>query len=428
MPAIAIIGGQWGDEGKGKIVELLAGKSDVVVRASGGANAGHTVINKYGQFALHLVPSGIFYPAVKCIIGNGVVVDPVVVIQEMKSLESSGISTSNLFISERAHLVMPYHILLDGLEEKARGASAIGTTQRGIGPAFVDKTARQGIRVGDLLEKEVLLARLKPVLAAKNDLITKVYGAKPLSLDETYKQLCVHGAVLSPHIADTQEMVETALSRGQIVLVEGAQGTLLDTDFGTYPYVTSSPPTAGGACQGTGIGPRRITRIIGIYKAYTTRVGGGPMPTELKDEIGELIREKAHEYGATTGRPRRCGWFDAVAASFSVQINSLSGLAITRLDVLDGLPNIKICKAYQIDGKIINRFPAQMNIFEKCQPLYEEMPGWTDPTSGARRYRDLPLAARRYLRKLEELLSCPIDIISVGARREETIIIKPIAP
>lgn len=427
MPAIAIIGGQWGDEGKGKIVELLAGKSSVVARASGGSNAGHTVINQYGEFALHLVPSGIFYPGVKCVIGNGVVVDPAGLIQEMQSLESRGISTSNLFISDRAHLVMPYHLLLDSLEEDARGASAIGTTRRGIGPAFVDKAARQGIRAGDLLDRDVLLGRLRPVLAAKNDIVTKVYGAAPLSLEETYKKLCSYAEVLSPHIADTGEMIEAALARGEMVLIEGAQGTLLDPDFGTYPYVTSSPPTVGGACQGTGIGPKRITRAIGVYKAYTTRVGGGPMPTELKDEMGDLIREKAHEYGATTGRPRRCGWFDAVAAAFSVQINGLTGLAVTRLDVLDGLPVIKICKAYQVDGKVVRRFPAQIEVLEKCQPVYEELQGWSAPTSAARRYRDLPLAARRYLRKLEDLLSCPIDIVSVGARREETVVIKPIA-
>ncbi|MDP2719501.1 MAG: adenylosuccinate synthase [Dehalococcoidia bacterium] len=426
MAVIEIIGGQWGDEGKGKIVELMARKADLVVRFSGGSNAGHTVINQYGTFGLHLVPSGIFYSGVKCLLGNGVVVDPAILIQEMESLNSRGISTSNLFISERAHLVMPYHLLLDGLEEEARGAGAIGTTRRGIGPAFVDKTARQGIRVADLLDKKVFFRRLSQVMQLKNVILTKVYGAQPLSVDEVYKQYLSYARTLAPHITDTQRLVDEALERKDFILLEGAQGTLLDPDFGTYPYVTSSSPMAGGGCQGSGIGPKRIDRIIGIFKAYNTRVGSGAMPTELDDETGELIREIAHEFGTTTGRPRRCGWFDAVAGAFSVRINSFTGLAITRLDVLDALPQIKICTGYHLDGKLVRGFPTQLTTLEKCQPVYEEMPGWLTPTSDIRRYRDLPLAARRYLRKMEELLSCPVDIVSVGARREETIIIKPI--
>jgi adenylosuccinate synthase len=318
-------------------------------------------------------------------------------------------------------------LLLDGLEEEARGAGAIGTTRRGIGPAFVDKTGRQGIRAGDLLDRGALFGRLEQALAAKNALITRVYGASPLSLDDIYKKLCTYSEILSPHITDTQSMVWEALERKEVVLLEGAQGTLLDPDFGTYPYVTSSSPTAGGGCQGAGIGPKKISRIIGVFKAYTTRVGSGPMPTELKDETGDLIRETGHEYGTTTGRPRRCGWFDAVASAFSVQINSMTGLAITRLDVLDALPVVKICKAYQLNGRVIQSFPAQISVLEKCQPVLEELPGWQTPTSGFRRYRDLPRAARRYLRKLEELLSCPLDVVSVGARREETIVLKPVA-
>lgn len=426
MPAIIVIGGQWGDEGKGKIVELLAEKANFVVRYSGGNNAGHTVINQMGEFALHLIPSGIFYPGVACIIGNGVVLDPGSVIGEIETLKSKGINTSNLFISDRAHLVMPYHLLLDGLEEEARGASAIGTTRRGIGPAFVDKTGRQGIRAGDLLDKDLLHKKIADALAVKNELITKVYGAPPLSVDQVYRQYLGFARILAPYIKDALPVIAEALDRKQMVLLEGAQGAMLDPDFGTYPYVTSSSPTAGGGCQGAGIGPKRIDRIIGVFKAYTTRVGGGPMPTELTDDIANLIRETAHEYGTTTGRARRCGWFDAVAGRLSVQVNSLTGLAITRLDVLDILPAIKICTGYRSGGRVVPMFPAQFEMLEKCEPVYEELPGWLSPTSSVRRYRDLPLAARRYLRKLEEVLSCPIDMVSVGPRREETIMIKPI--
>lgn len=427
MPAVIVIGGQWGDEGKGKIVELLAEKVKFVVRYSGGNNAGHTVINQYGEFGLHLIPSGIFYPGVTCVIGNGVVIDPGSLIKEMESLKNKGINISNFIISDRAHLVMPYHIVLDGLEEEARGASAIGTTRRGIGPAFVDKTGRQGIRAGDLLDKDILLKRVEDLLTVKNAMITKVYGAASMSVGAVFEQYWGYSRVLSRYIVDTLPVIKDALNRKDLVLLEGAQGTLLDPDFGTYPYVTSSYPTAGGGCQGAGIGPKDIHRVIGVFKAYTTRVGGGPMPTELTDETANLIRERAHEYGTTTGRPRRCGWFDAVAGSLSVQVNSLTGIAVTRLDVLDTLPALKICKAYSLGGKAIERFPAQIEVLEKCEPVYEELPGWLTPTSGIRRYRDLPLAARRYLRRLEELLNCPIDIISVGARREETIVIKPIS-
>ncbi len=426
MPAIIVIGGQWGDEGKGKIVELLAEKADFVVRYSGGNNAGHTVINQMGEFALHLIPSGIFYPGVACIIGNGVVLDPGSVIGEIETLKGKGINTSNLFISDRAHLVMPYHLLLDGLEEEARGASAIGTTRRGIGPAFVDKTGRQGIRAGDLLDKDLLHKKISDALALKNELITKVYGAPPLSVDQVYRQFLGFARILAPYIKDVLPVIGEALDRKQMVLLEGAQGAMLDPDFGTYPYVTSSSPTAGGGCQGSGIGPKRIDRIIGVFKAYTTRVGGGPMPTELTDEIANLIRETAHEYGTTTGRARRCGWFDAVAGRLSVQVNSLTGLAITRLDVLDILPSIKICTGYRAGGKVVPGFPARLDMLEKCEPVYEELPGWLSPTSSERRYRDLPLAARRYLRKLEEVLACPIDMVSVGPHRDETIMIRPI--
>jgi len=426
MPVIAVIGAQWGDEGKGKVVDLLAEQARVVVRFSGGDNAGHTVINPYGEFKLHLIPSGIFSSQAVCIIGNGMVINPAVLIEEMDQLNQRGVDTSRLFISDRAHLIMPYHVLLDGLEEESRGGKAIGTTRKGIGPAFADKVARLGIRTGDLLDKEVLMERLRLILDGKNTILTKVYGASPLSLDEVYSQYCQYGERLAPYIQETTIMLEEALNREELVLLEGAQGALLDPDFGTYPYTTSSSPLAGGGCLGAGIGPTKLSRIIGVFKAYCTRVGSGPMPTELKDETGDLIREQAHEYGTTTGRPRRCGWFDAIAARFSTRINGFTGAAITRLDILDTFPRLKICVGYKLDGQTIDYFSSNIATLEKCQPIYEELPGWQTPTTDIRQYEQLPVKARQYAARLEELISCPIDIISVGAGREQTIIKVPI--
>ncbi len=423
MPVIAVIGAQWGDEGKGKVVDLLAQQAGVVVRFSGGDNAGHTVVNPYGEFRLHLVPSGIFSPQAVCIIGNGVVINPSVLIGEIDQLNERGVDTSRLFISDRAHLIMPYHVLLDGLEEESRGGKALGTTRKGIGPAFADKAARLGIRTGDLLDKQVLMERLRSILDYKNTILTKIYGVSPLSFDEVYSQYCRHGERLAPYIRETAIMLEEALNRGELVLLEGAQGTLLDPDFGTYPYTTSSSPLVGGGCLGTGLGPTKIGRIVGVFKAYCTRVGGGPMPTELKDETGNLIREHAHEYGTTTGRPRRCGWFDAVAARFSTRINGFTGTAITRLDVLDVLPRLKICVGYKLDGKTIDYFPGSVTALDGCQPIYEELDGWQTPTSHIRQYDDLPLGARRYVARLEELISCPINLISVGPAREQAIMV-----
>jgi len=426
MPVIAVIGAQWGDEGKGKVVDLLAKKARAVVRFSGGDNAGHTVVNPLGKFGLRLIPSGIFYPEAICIISNGVVINPAVLIDEIDQLNQRGVDTSRLFISDRANLIMPYHILLDGLEEETRGGKAIGTTRKGIGPAFADKVARYGIRAGDLLDKEVLLERLRLVLDYKNDILTKVYGVSPLSFDEVYSQYCQYGERLAPHIKDTTIIVEEVLSREELVLLEGAQGTLLDPDFGTYPYTTSSSPLAGEGCLGTGIGPTRLSRVIGVFKAYCSRVGTGPMPTELKDETGDLIRERGHEYGTVTGRPRRCGWFDAVAARFSTRINGFTGAAITRLDILDTFPHLKICVGYKLDGQTIDYFSGNIATLEKCQPIYEELPGWQTSTTDIREYEQLPAKARQYLTRLEELISCPIDIISVGAGREQTILKVPI--
>jgi adenylosuccinate synthase len=421
MPVVAVIGGQWGDEGKGKIVDLLAQEADVIVRFSGGDNAGHTVVNTQGDFRLHLVPSGIFSPDAICILGNGVVINPDKLLGEIDQLKERGVDTSRLFISDRAHLIMPYHILLDGLEEESRGGKAIGTTRKGIGPAFADKVARSGIRAGDLLDREVLLERLHLAVDHKNVILTRVYGVDPLSLDDVYGQYCRYGERLAPYIRDTGVMLWEAVDRGEAVLLEGAQGTLLDPDFGTYPYNTSSSPLAAGACLGAGLGPARLDGIVAVFKAYCTRVGAGPMPTEIEDETGQLIRERAHEYGTTTGRPRRCGWFDGVAASFSARINGFDGVAITRLDVLDVLARLKVCVGYQLDGSNISDFPGSAAALARCRPVYEELPGWQADTSDIRRYEDLPVEARQYLSRLEELISCPIKLISVGQRREQTI-------
>jgi len=426
MPVIAIIGAQWGDEGKGKVVDLLAEKARMVVRFSGGDNAGHTVVNPYGKFGLHLVPSGIFYPHTVCIIGNGVVVNPAVLISEINQLNQCGVDTTRLYISDRAHLIMPYHILLDGLEEESRAGKALGTTRKGVGPAFTDKAARLGIRTGDLLDKKALLARLRFVLDYKNTILTKVYGVNPLSLDEIYNDYCQYAERLAPFITETTLMVEEALNKGELVLLEGAQGSLLDPDFGTYPYTTSSSSLAAGGCLGAGVSPTRVNHILGVFKAYCTRVGSGPMPTELKDETGNLIREQAHEYGTTTGRPRRCGWFDAVAARFTTRINGFTGTAITRLDILDIFPHLKICVGYELDGQTIDYFPASIAALERCQPIYEELPGWQAPTSHITQYDELPPKAQQYIARLEELIACPTNLICVGPRREQAILKTPI--
>ena len=424
MAVIAVVGGQWGDEGKGKIVDLLAEKADMVVRFSGGDNAGHTVINPYGEFRLHLIPSGIFHPRVTCIIGNGVAINPAVLLTEMQELQKHGIDTGRLFISDRAHLIMPYHTLLDALEEETRSKGALGTTRRGIGPVFADKVARLGIRAGDLLDKDTFRGRLSAALEFKNIILIKVYQVSPLSLEEIYDQYCHYGEQLAPFIRETSSIIREAAIKGEPVLLEGAQGALLDPDFGTYPYVTSSSPLAGASCIGTGLGPREINRVVGIFKTYNTRVGAGPMPTELKDEIGDLIRKKAREYGATTGRPRRCGWFDAVAGRFSVQINGLSDIALTHLDVYDGFTSIKICTAYKFNDEVLTSFPSDIAILEKCQPIYEELDGWQESISGIRNFKKLPAEARNYMSRLEDLLSCPISLVSVGPDRRQIILVK----
>tara|TARA_B100001123_G_scaffold362738_1_gene420084 strand:+ start:56 stop:1354 length:1299 start_codon:yes stop_codon:yes gene_type:complete len=428
MPAYAVIGGQWGDEGKGKMVDFLAQYSQYVVRYSGGNNAGHTVINDKGSFAFHLVPTGIFWPEVTCVIGNGVVIDANVLIEEIDGLKQVGIETGRLAVSDRAHLIMPYHVTLDRLEEEARGSTAIGTTGRGVGPAYVDKIARSGIRVGDLLEiddKSRFLPRLESVIKLKNSLITKVYGGNPIDLQEIYQQCREWADKLRPFIKSTETMLLKALSNNDSIILEGAQGTMLDIDHGTFPYVTSSSPTIGGAITGLGIPPQSIKGVMGVFKAYSTRVGSGPMVTELLDDFGEAIRERAQEYGATTGRPRRCGWFDAVAARYSAQLNGYTSIVLTRLDILDTFSNIKICTGYRLeDGTITTDFPTSASTLESCEPIYEEIPGWDGSTASTTNVKDLPQGAKLYVNRIEELIGVPIDIISTGPRREETIIIR----
>jgi adenylosuccinate synthase len=426
MPVAAVIGAQWGDEGKGKIVDMLAEKAKYVVRFSGGDNAGHTVVNPYGEFKLRLTPSGIFYKNTTSIIGNGVVLNPEILNTEVDGLNKRGIDTSRLLISDRTHLIMPYHIAIEGLEEKALGDKAIGTTLKGIGPAFADKVARAGLRAGDLLDKAYLHERLALALAGKNKLLTGVYGAKALSIDEIYKQYCEYADRWAARICDTSAILADAIKRNEPILLEGAQGFLLDPDYGTYPFGTSSSPTAAGACLGSGIAPNKLTHVLGVFKAFQTRVGAGPMPTELKDATGDMIREKGHEYGTTTGRARRCGWFDAVAGRLSARINGFNSMVITRLDILDGMPKLNICTSYKIDGKKVDNFPSSIAALEKCEPVLEEMAGWDKPTADARKFKDLPQNAQRYINRLEELICCPVSLIGNGKHRENTIVRKSI--
>jgi adenylosuccinate synthase len=426
MPAYAVIGAQWGDEGKGKVVDFLAQDAQCVVRYSGGSNAGHTVINEKGEFQLHLVPSGICWPQTSCVIGNGVVVDPDVLLREIGELKSQGVDTGHLYVSDRAHVIMPHHILLDRLEEEARGTDAIGTTGKGVGPAYVDKTSRIGIRMGDLIEPDYLLPRLKHVLEIKNKTLALVYGCNPLSLDEELERCLFWKEHLQAHITATEVIIEDTLARDEKLLLEGAQGTMLDLDHGTYPFVTSSSPSIGGACVGAGLNPGTITGVTGIFKAYCTRVGSGPLPTEMDDATGDPLRESAGEYGATTGRPRRLGWFDAVAGQYSVRINGFTSLVLTRLDILDALPMVKICTGYRIDGQETKRFPASLSQLERCKPIYEEMPGWDRPTAGTTNLSQLPTEAKNYLKRIEELVGCPFHIVSTGPRRGETIVIQSV--
>ncbi len=421
MAVLAVIGAQWGDEGKGKIVDELSMRADFVVRYQGGSNAGHRVVHEKGEFAFRLVPSGILFPDTTCIIGNGVVVDPKGLLDEMQELQSQGIDTSRLFISERAHVVMPYHFLLDKMEEEARGADKIGSTQRGISPAYVDKHARIGIRMADLLDVDTFRAKLASILQQKNRMLTQIYGQPPLSLEEIHGEYFGYGQRLRPLITDTQAMLHDALFERKTIVLEGAQGALLDIDFGTYPYVTSSATMAGNASSGAGLPPHSIDRVIGVYKAYITRVGSGPMPTELFDAAGQEMSKRGHEFGTNTGRARRCGWFDAVAGRFVAQLNGMNAAVVTKLDVLDTFPTIKICTAYQLNGRLVHSLPATQSDLAACEPVYEEVEGWQCDTSNIGDYEDLPRAAKKYLKRIEELLETPIAMVSVSPQRGRTI-------
>lgn len=421
MSVMAVVGAQWGDEGKGKIIDELASSADYVVRYQGGSNAGHRVVHGGEEFAFHLIPAGILHPNVTCVIGNGVVVDPRALLDEMESLRTLGIDLNRLFVSERAHVVMPYHFVLDRLEEESRGLDRIGTVMRGIGPAYVDKYSRVGIRMADLLDVDQFRAKLSSVLTQKNRMITQIYGQQPLSLEEIHTEYVGYAQRLRPYIVDTQGMLQRALKNGKSMLLEGAQGALLDVDFGTYPFVTSSSTVAGNASTGAGLPPRSIQHVLGIYKAYITRVGSGPMPTELFNGEGDTLREAGHEYGTTTGRPRRCGWFDAVSGRFVARLNGFDTMAVMKLDVLDRLPTIKVCTSYRLGDRELHAPPANLNDLAACEPVYEEWPGWQEPTAEAKSWNDLPENARRYLSRIEELLETPLGIISVGAGRGQTI-------
>ncbi len=426
MSSVVLIGSQWGDEGKGKITDYLAEHADVVARFQGGNNAGHTVIVGDIEYKLHLIPSGVIYPGTKCIIGNGVVVDPQVLLDEMNYLKEKGIEVSpdNLKISSHTHIIMPYHKILDGLEEDARGDAKIGTTKRGIGPCYVDKIARVGIRFCDLVDVETFKSKLHENVTLKNRTLFKLYDQTTLlDYDEIYSQFMGYRELLAPYVDDVSVILNNYLKIGDKVLFEGAQGTLLDIDHGTYPFVTSSNPTAGYAAVGTGVGPTKIDKVLGVTKAYLTRVGEGPFPTELFDEVGDLLGTVGHEFGTTTGRKRRCGWFDAVLMNYTANINGLTHMAVTKLDVLDSLKIIKICTAYEIDGVVTKNFPPTLAELSKAKPIYEEIPGWDSSTIGIKTYNELPENAKAYLKKLEELVDVPIAIIAVGPKRDETITI-----
>ncbi|MGF7184050.1 adenylosuccinate synthase [Desulfitispora alkaliphila] len=422
MSSVVLIGAQWGDEGKGKITDFLAEKADAVVRYQGGNNAGHTVVVGDEEFKLHLIPSGILYPDTICVIGNGVVVDPQVLLEELEYLKARNIDVSGLRISTNAHVIMPYHRLLDELEEERRGENKIGTTKRGIGPAYMDKAARSGIRIGDLLDPDELKQRLAAVLDQKNLLLERVYEARPLDIEDVLDKYLAYGEKIKEFIADTSHLINQIYDRGERVLFEGAQGTLLDLDHGTYPFVTSSNPIAGGACVGVGFGPTKIDKVLGVVKAYTTRVGEGPFPTELNDEVGDEIRRAGHEFGTTTGRPRRCGWFDMVMFNYAVQVSGISHVALTKLDVLDGVEKIKICTGYKYKGDKLESFPNSLKQLSLCEPVYEEHPGWMSSTSEVRSYEQLPDEAKRYIERIQELSKVKTAIIAVGPKREQTIV------
>ncbi len=438
MANIVVVGAQWGDEGKGKIVDMLTENADVIARYQGGHNAGHTVVIKNKKYVLHLIPSGILHRGKTCIIGNGVVIDPGALLEEIRGLRHRGIPVGrNLFISESAHVIMPYHIAIENKSEQARGSKKIGTTGRGIGPAYVDKMARSGIRMIDLMDSRVFKAKVKANLSEVNYLLERRYRAEKINPGKVYSKYMKYAEALIPFIADTGVLINKFMDKGKDVLFEGAQGTLLDVDHGTYPFVTSSSASVGGVCTGLGVAPTKIDGVLAVVKAYTTRVGGGPFPTELKDKLGKLLRLRGGEYGATTGRPRRCGWLDAVGLRHAIRINGFSGIALTKLDVLDELEKIKVCVAYRYEdpyklcscsrkGRACNftDIPHNNRVLEGCKPLYKELSGWKRSTRGIRRLRDLPKQARAYVDYIEDLLNIRVDVISTGAKRDEVIVLR----
>jgi len=424
MSTLVVVGSQWGDEGKGKITDLLSEEAEIIVRYQGGCNAGHTVVKGDKKFIFHLVPSGILHLGKKCFIGSGVVVDPESLLQEIGDLRRKGIEIDgNLFIDYKAHVVLPYHRTLDRIKEERRGKSKIGTTKRGIGPAYLDKVSRNGIRMVDLIDEKSLSEKLKINLDEKNEIFEKLYGIKISKKEQKNlaREYLEYGRLLKKYVVDVSLMINQAIEEGKKVLFEGAQGTLLDIDHGTYPYVTSSNPIAGGACTGTGIGPTKIDGVLGITKAYSTRVGSGPFPTEIKEELGEYIRQKGGEFGATTGRPRRCGWFDAVVVNYAARINGMNSMALTKIDVLSNMDKIKICTSYKYNDKIIKEFPVNLEILQNCIPVYEEIKGWKGDISQVTKYEELPKQLKIYISRIEELVKTKVVIVSVGPKRSQTI-------
>lgn len=426
MSTVVVVGTQWGDEGKGKITDFLAESAEVVARYQGGNNAGHTILINGKKYKLHLIPSGIFYSDKVCVIGNGMVINPAALIEEIQYIHDNGFSTYNLKISDRAHLIMPYHLLLDELEEERKGPNKIGTTRKGIGPCYMDKAGRNGIRIADLMDRQQFETKLRRLVKEKNDVIERVYGRQGLDADSILKEYLEYAEVIRLYVADTSVVLNDAIDLNKKVLFEGAQGVMLDLDQGTYPFVTSSNPTAGGVCIGSGVGPTRINQVIGVAKSYTTRVGDGPFPTELHDAIGDQIRETGNEYGTTTGRPRRVGWFDSVVVRHARRVSGLTGLSLNSLDVLSGLDTVKICTAYKYRGELLETYPANLNMLAECEAVYEELPGWQEDISQARSLDDLPANARRYAERISELTGVPLVIFSVGRNREQTNLVRPI--
>ncbi|HBG06349.1 MAG: adenylosuccinate synthase [Geobacteraceae bacterium GWC2_58_44] len=426
MANVVVIGAQWGDEGKGKVVDIYTEFADAVVRYQGGNNAGHTLVVGDEKVILHLIPSGILHAGKRCVIGNGVVLDPEVFIMEITKLKAGGYlkDDKSLLLSEALHIIMPYHKRIDIAREAKSGAKKIGTTGRGIGPAYEDKIGRRGIRLMDLLNENAFTRKVKEVLEEKNLILTQLLGDKPFTFDEIYNEYMGYAETLRKYAADTSLLLHRDIKAGKSILFEGAQGTLLDVDHGTYPYVTSSSTCSGGACTGSGVSPREIHEVIGISKAYATRVGSGPFPTELEDETGEMLRQAGREFGSTTGRPRRCGWFDALVARYAVRVNGLSGIAITKLDVLSGLETVKVCTGYTYQGTVLDEIPASLETMEQCSPIYEELPGWSEDITCVKSMADLPDTARAYVARIEELSGAPVVLVSVGPRRDETIVLR----